>query len=119
MPSMHLGRMVWQQGQSQAFPEFRTNRMCMRWEDFDDMVTSIQLPEEVSYINGALGSIRLPYLPYLPLPSLHTYQFFYLFFYFFHFYFFVFLLTTRGNSHLLFLVRNKSCDRRTQACGSK
>lgn len=50
MPSMHLGRMVWQQGQSQAFPEFRTNRMCMRWEDFDDMVTSIQLPEEVSYI---------------------------------------------------------------------
>lgn len=52
MPSMHLGRMVWQQGQSQAFPEFRTNRMCMRWEDFDDMVTSIQLPEEVSYING-------------------------------------------------------------------
>lgn len=53
MPSMHLGRMVWQQGQSQAFPEFRTNRMCMRWEDFDDMVTSIQLPEEVSYINGA------------------------------------------------------------------
>lgn len=48
MPSMHLGRMVWQQGQSQAFPEFRTNRMCMRWEDFDDMVTSIQLPEEVS-----------------------------------------------------------------------
>lgn len=50
MPSMHLGRMVWQQGQSQAFPEFRTNRMCMRWEDFDDMVTSIQLPEEVSHI---------------------------------------------------------------------
>lgn len=50
MPSMHLGRMVWQQGQSQAFPEFRTNRMCMRWEDFDDMVTSIQLPEEVSSI---------------------------------------------------------------------
>lgn len=66
MPSMHLGRMVWQQGQSQAFPEFRTNRMCMRWEDFDDMVTSIQLPEEVSYINGAFGSIRLPtYLPTL------------------------------------------------------
>lgn len=51
MPSMHLGRMVWQQGQSQAFPEFRTNRMCMRWEDFDDMVTSIQLPEEVSYLH--------------------------------------------------------------------
>lgn len=68
MPSMHLGRMVWQQGQSQAFPEFRTNRMCMRWEDFDDMVTSIQLPEEVSYINGAFGSIRLhvPTLPTLP-----------------------------------------------------
>lgn len=67
MPSMHLGRMVWQQGQSQAFPEFRTNRMCMRWEDFDDMVTSIQLPEEVSYyINGVflfclfLGRFCLP-----------------------------------------------------------
>lgn len=77
MPSMHLGRMVWQQGQSQAFPEFRTNRMCMRWEDFDDMVTSIQLPEEVSYINDALGSIRLPTVPtllYLPLPLLYTYR---------------------------------------------
>lgn len=59
MPSMHLGRMVWQQGQSQAFPEFRTNRMCMRWEDFDDMVTSIQLPEEVSYINGAFFCLCL------------------------------------------------------------
>lgn len=71
MPSMHLGRMVWQQGQSQAFPEFRTNRMCMRWEDFDDMVTSIQLPEEVSYITGALGSIRLPtYLLYCTCRSL-------------------------------------------------
>lgn len=70
MPSMHLGRMVWQQGQSQAFPEFRTNRMCMRWEDFDDMVTSIQLPEEVSYINGAFGSIRLPtYLIYFTAPT--------------------------------------------------
>lgn len=73
MPSMHLGRMVWQQGQSQAFPEFRTNRMCMRWEDFDDMVTSIQLPEEVSYINGALGSIRLPtYLLYCTYRSLRS-----------------------------------------------
>lgn len=60
MPSMHLGRMVWQQGQSQAFPEFRTNRMCMRWEDFDDMVTSIQLPEEVSYyINRAFFCLFL------------------------------------------------------------
>lgn len=96
MPSMHLGRMVWQQGQSQAFPEFRTNRMCMRWEDFDDMVTSIQLPEEVSYINVAF--------------------FFFLFFCFF----LLFLLTTKGEfSHLLFLVRNKSCDRRTQASGGK
>lgn len=92
MPSMHLGRMVWQQGQSQAFPEFRTNRMCMRWEDFDDMVTSIQLPEEVSYyINDA----------------------------FFFSFFFIFLLTTRGISPSSFLVRNKSCDRRTQACGGK
>lgn len=90
MPSMHLGRMVWQQGQSQAFPEFRTNRMCMRWEDFDDMVTSIQLPEEVSYINGAFFSFS-----------------------------FIFLLTTRGISPSSFLVRNKSCDRRTQASGGK
>lgn len=75
MPSMHLGRMVWQQGQSQAFPEFRTNRMCMRWEDFDDMVTSIQLPEEVSYINLL---------------------FFYSFFSFFSFFYIYFLLTTKG-----------------------
>lgn len=94
MPSMHLGRMVWQQGQSQAFPEFRTNRMCMRWEDFDDMVTSIQLPEEVSYI-------------------------IFFFFFSFFFFFFVFLLTTKGNFPSSFLVRNKSCDQRTQACGSK
>lgn len=77
MPSMHLGRMVWQQGQSQAFPEFRTNRMCMRWEDFDDMVTSIQLPEEVSYINGA---------------------FFFSSFSFFFLFLLLFLLTTRGIS---------------------
>lgn len=94
MPSMHLGRMVWQQGQSQAFPEFRTNRMCMRWEDFDDMVTSIQLPEEVSYINGA-------------------------FFYFFFIFSLFFANHEREFSHLLFLVRNKSCDRRTQASGGK
>lgn len=77
MPSMHLGRMVWQQGQSQAFPEFRTNRMCMRWEDFDDMVTSIQLPEEVSYIIS----------------------FFFLFFLFF---FLHFLLTTKGEFPIFF-----------------
>lgn len=77
MPSMHLGRMVWQQGQSQAFPEFRTNRMCMRWEDFDDMVTSIQLPEEVSYINDA-------------------------FFFVFPLFFFHFLLTTKGNFPIFF-----------------
>lgn len=95
MPSMHLGRMVWQQGQSQAFPEFRTNRMCMRWEDFDDMVTSIQLPEEVSYyINGA--------------------------FFFFSFCLFLFFcLPRKGIFPSSFLVRNKSCDQRTQACGSK
>lgn len=79
MPSMHLGRMVWQQGQSQAFPEFRTNRMCMRWEDFDDMVTSIQLPEEVSYI-----------------------IFFISFFSFFFIFFFLFLLTTKGNFPIFF-----------------
>lgn len=90
MPSMHLGRMVWQQGQSQAFPEFRTNRMCMRWEDFDDMVTSIQLPEEVSYINDA-----------------------------FFFFFFFFFANHEGNFPSSFLVRNKSCDQRTQACGGK
>lgn len=78
MPSMHLGRMVWQQGQSQAFPEFRTNRMCMRWEDFDDMVTSIQLPEEVSYINGA---------------------FFFLFFFIF---FLFFCLPRKGNFPIFF-----------------
>lgn len=96
MPSMHLGRMVWQQGQSQAFPEFRTNRMCMRWEDFDDMVTSIQLPEEVSYINGAF----------------FCFCFLFQFFYFFAYH-------ERGISPSSFLVRNKSCDRRTQACGSK
>lgn len=113
MPSMHLGRMVWQQGQSQAFPEFRTNRMCMRWEDFDDMVTSIQLPEEVSYINGAFGSIRLPtYLLYCTLPTApfalnvpKMPRFL--------------LLTTKGNFPSSFLVRNKSCDRRTQASGGK
>lgn len=80
MPSMHLGRMVWQQGQSQAFPEFRTNRMCMRWEDFDDMVTSIQLPEEVSYyINDA-----------------------FFFFFFLFLFLLLFLLTTKGNFPIFF-----------------
>lgn len=82
MPSMHLGRMVWQQGQSQAFPEFRTNRMCMRWEDFDDMVTSIQLPEEVSYyINGA---------------------FFLSFSFLFLFFFLLFCLPRKGNFPIFF-----------------
>lgn len=83
MPSMHLGRMVWQQGQSQAFPEFRTNRMCMRWEDFDDMVTSIQLPEEVSYI-------------------IVFFLFFLFLFFFFFFFFIYFLLTTKGNFPIFF-----------------
>lgn len=91
MPSMHLGRMVWQQGQSQAFPEFRTNRMCMRWEDFDDMVTSIQLPEEVSSINGVFFCLFLG----------------------------GFCLPRKGIFPSSFLVRNKSCDQRTQACGGK
>ena len=48
MPSMQLSRMVWQEGKSVPSPEFRTNRMCMRWDDFDAMATQREVPKEVS-----------------------------------------------------------------------
>lgn len=48
MPSMQLSRMVWQEGKGAPSPEFRTNRMCMRWQDFDAMATERCVPAEVS-----------------------------------------------------------------------
>ncbi|KAF2206262.1 hypothetical protein CERZMDRAFT_53509, partial [Cercospora zeae-maydis SCOH1-5] len=48
MPSMQLSRMVWQEGKRAPSPEFRTNRMCMQWDDFDAMARAREVPREVS-----------------------------------------------------------------------
>lgn len=56
MPSMQLSRMVWQEGNGAPSPEFRTNRMCMRWQDFDAMATERCVPAEVSdYLTTLCG----------------------------------------------------------------
>ncbi|EMF13821.1 uncharacterized protein SEPMUDRAFT_20227, partial [Sphaerulina musiva SO2202] len=45
MPSMHLSRMVWQQAHREPTPEFRTHRMCMRWEDYHSMAKEREMPK--------------------------------------------------------------------------
>lgn len=47
-PSMHLSRMVWQQAHREPTPEFRTHRMCMRWEDYHSMAKEREMPKAVS-----------------------------------------------------------------------
>lgn len=49
MPSMHLSRMVWQQAHREPTPEFRTHRMCMRWEDYHSMAKEREMPKAVSF----------------------------------------------------------------------
>ncbi|PPJ52378.1 hypothetical protein CBER1_10914 [Cercospora berteroae] len=46
LPSMQATRMVWQEGQSTPFPEFRTHRMCMRWDDFEEWTAAKEIPRE-------------------------------------------------------------------------
>lgn len=47
-PSMHLNSMVWQEGQEVFYPDFHTQKRCVRWDDLEEMLSRRIIPFEVS-----------------------------------------------------------------------
>ncbi|KAK4611990.1 hypothetical protein CLAFUW4_12669 [Fulvia fulva] len=45
-PSMHLNSMVWQEGQEVFYPDFHTQKRCVRWDDLEEMLSRRIIPFE-------------------------------------------------------------------------
>ncbi|KAH9839679.1 hypothetical protein Tdes44962_MAKER08022 [Teratosphaeria destructans] len=45
-PSMHLISMVWQEGEDVFFPDFHTQKKCVRWDDFQEMTSRRMIPHK-------------------------------------------------------------------------